>query len=155
VTQDYIDLQSRLRNLEAAEAQLTKIMEDANRTEDVLSVYQELTRVRGEIEVIKGQIQYYEQSARLSSIRVEILANAAVQPLTIGGWQPAGVAKDAAQALIVGLKFLVNAGIWLVVLFLPLGLALALPIAFVVWLVRRLRARRKGSRPLPPPVEPA
>jgi flagellar biogenesis protein FliO len=65
------------------------------------------------------------------------------------------VAKNAVQALIVGLKFLVNAGIWLVVFFLPLAIALALPIAFVVWLVRRLRRRNKGSRPVPPPAEPA
>jgi hypothetical protein len=79
VTLEYTDLQSRQRNLEATEAQLTKIMEDATRTEDVLSVYQELTRVRGEIEVIKVD-RYYEQSARLSSIRVELLASEAVNP---------------------------------------------------------------------------
>lgn len=156
VTKEYTDLQSSLRNLEAAEAQLTKIMEDANRTEDVLSVYQELTRVRGEIEVIKGQIQYYEQSAALSAVSVEILANAAVQPLTVGSWEPTGVAKSAVQALIVAMKFLVNAGIWLVLFFLPLAVVVLLPIAFVVWLARRLlRARRKPSAAAPPPAQPA
>ena len=41
-----------MKNLEAAEAQLIEIMESANRTEDVLNVFDQLTRVRGEIEVI-------------------------------------------------------------------------------------------------------
>ena len=56
-------------------------MEEATKTEDVLSVFNQLTQVREQIEVIKGQMQYYEQSAALSSISVELYANAAVQPV--------------------------------------------------------------------------
>jgi hypothetical protein len=155
VTGAYTDLQSRLRNLEAAEQQLTEIMEQANRTEDVLSVYGQLNQIRGEIEVIKGQIQYYEQSAALSSINVDILANEAVQPLTIGSWEPVGVAKDAVQALISGLKFLATAGLWIVLFFLPMALFILLPLAFVVWLARRvLRLRRKPVAGIPPAASP-
>lgn len=154
VTSDYTDLQSRLRNLEAAEQQLTAIMEDAFRTEDVLSVYNQLVQVREQIEVIKGQIKYYEESAALSAISTELVADAAVQPLTIGGWQPAGVAKDAVQALINTLKFLVNVVIWVVIYLLPVLLVLfvifVLPIRFV-W--RALRRRRKTNAP-PPPAQP-
>jgi hypothetical protein len=62
VTSEYTDLKSRLRNLEAAETQLISIMEKASRTEDVLNVYRQLTNVREEIEVIKGRIQYFDQS---------------------------------------------------------------------------------------------
>ena len=58
VTSDYTDLQSRLKNLEATEAQLMEIMASANKTEDVLNVFDQLTRVREQIEVIKGQIKY-------------------------------------------------------------------------------------------------
>ena len=47
-------------------------MDSANRTEDVLNVFDQLTRVRGEIEVIKGQIQYFEESARLSADQCRI-----------------------------------------------------------------------------------
>lgn len=155
VTKDYTDLQSRLRNLEAAEKQLTEIMGSATKTEDVLNVYNQLTQVRGEIEVTKGQIQFYEQSAALSSISVDILANAAVQPLTIGSWQPGGVAKTAVQALITGVKFLANAGIWILLFFAPMAILILLPIALVVWVVRKLSAaRRKPKMPLPP-AEPA
>jgi hypothetical protein len=111
VTADYTDLNSRLVNLQAAEAQLQKIMDSAVKTDDVLAVYSQLVSVRGQIEVIKGQMQYYEQSAALSSISIQLTANAAMQPITIAGWQPKGVAKEALQSLIHALQSLANFGI--------------------------------------------
>lgn len=152
VTMEYTDLQSRLRNLESAEAQLSDIMDDAVRTEDVLNVYNQLVSVREQIEVIKGQINYYEQSAALSAISVSLKANAAVQPLTIGGWQPAGEAKDAVQALINTLKFLVNAIIWIGLYILPVLLVLFfvffLPLR---WIWRKLRGQRLPKKAAVPP----
>lgn len=143
VTSDYTDLQSRLRNLEAAEAQLTKIMDDAYKTEDVLSVFQQLKQVREQIEVTKGQIQYYDQSARLSSINVDISTKAAIEPLTIGNWQPKGVARNAVQALITAMQFLVDAAIWLVLLVLPVLLVVLTPPLLIILVFLRWRARRK------------
>lgn len=155
VTSEYTDLQSRLRNLEATEVQLTKILEKAEKTEDVLSVYNQLVQYREQIEVTKGQIKYYEESAALSSVSVELMANEAVQPLTIGGWQPAGVAKDAVQTLINTLKFLANLLIWVLIYLIPVLLVLyvvfVLPISL---LVRAWKKRRKmNKKPAPPPAE--
>jgi hypothetical protein len=146
VTQEYTDLQSRLKNLEATETQLVKIMEEANKTEDVLRVYNEITRVREEIEVTKGRIQYFDQSARLSSISVNILPREAVQPLSVGGWQPVGVARDAVQALINGLQWLVNVVIWLGLFIIPILLVIILPLYLIVRALLRWRARRKDSK---------
>jgi len=150
VTQEYTDLQSRLRNLEATEAQLMRIMEDANRTEDVLRVYNELTRVREEIEVTKGRIQYFEQSARLSSITVNILPEEAVQPLSVGGWQPVGEARDAIQALINGLQILAKAAIWLGLFLIPTLVVILLPLYLIVRALLRWRARRKERQAAQP-----
>ncbi|MBN2146385.1 MAG: DUF4349 domain-containing protein, partial [Anaerolineales bacterium] len=119
VTAEYTDLSSKLRNLEAAEEQLQEIMDEATKTEDVLAVYSQLVSTREQIELIKGQMQYYEQSAALSSVQVQLYTNEAVQPLSIGGWQPVGVAKDAIQTLINTLKWLANAVIWIVLFVLP------------------------------------
>lgn len=147
VTSEYVDLQSRLGNLEAAEAQLQEIMDDAVKTEDVLSVYNELVRVRGEIEIIKGRMQYLEQSAALSAIHTELIPDEAVQPLTIGGWQPAGVVKSAVQALINGLKFLANLGIWILVFVLPIALILMVLVFLPIrWIVRWARRRKADNR---------
>jgi hypothetical protein len=147
VTRDYVDQKSRLRNLEKTEAQLLKIMEEADETEDVLAVYSELARVQEQIEVTKGQIQYYEQSAAMSIINIEILPNEAVQPLTIGGWQPVGVAKSAVQALINALTFIVDAAIWIIIFILPVLLVLFVIFVVPLYLILRvIRRRRKNSK---------
>lgn len=146
VTQEYTDLESRLRNLENAEQQLTSIMEEAYKTEDVLSVYNRLVEVQEQIELIKGQMQYYEQSAALSAISVNIQANEAVQPLKIGNWQPVGVAKRAIQALINTLKVFANIFIYLVLLVLPVTLILYFPGRWIWNGLKRLFARRKKKK---------
>ena len=146
VTQEYTDLESRLRNLERAEEQLAEIMEASYNTDDVLSVYNRLVEIREQIEVIKGQMKYYEQSAAMSSISVYIQANEAVQPLKIGNWQPVGVAKKAIQALINTLKSLANALIWIGLYILPVALILYFPARWVWKGVKTLNQRRKDRK---------
>jgi len=70
VTEQYVDLDSRLRNLEASEAQLLALMEKAGTVVEILEVQRELTNTRGQIEQIKGQMQYLEQSSDLALISV-------------------------------------------------------------------------------------
>jgi hypothetical protein len=160
VTSDYVDLQSRLKNLEAAEAELTRIMEEAQKTEDVLAVYNQLVSIREQIEVIKGQIKYYDESAALSAISVELIADKAVQPIEIGGWQPQGVLKNAVETLIRSLQFLVNALIWIVIYVLPvlalLFLVFVLPPLLIIraWMKRKKRKAAQAQPPAPPTENP-
>ncbi len=153
VTREYTDLQSRLRNLQDAEAQLSEIMGSATKTEDVLDVFNQLTYIREQIEVIEGQIQYFQQSAAFSAINVEIMTDAAVQPLTIGGWEPVGVAKDAVQALIDTLQGLVDFLIWFALYILPVAVVILVPLWFVGRSLKRLWARRRAAKRPAPPVE--
>jgi len=146
VTQEYTDLESRLRILEKAEEQLTAIMEQAWETEDVLSVYNQLVGVQEQAELIKGQMKYFEQSAALSAISINIQANEAVQPLKIGNWQPVGVAKRAIQALINTLKFLANTLIWIALYILPVGLILFFPVRWLWNGAKKLKEARKAKR---------
>ncbi|MDX9864406.1 MAG: DUF4349 domain-containing protein [Anaerolineaceae bacterium] len=149
VTREYTDLQSRLRNLENAADQLEKIMDEAYKTEEVLKVYNRLVEVQEEIEVLKGQIKYYDEASRLSSIAVKIQAQESVQPLTIGKWQPKGIARDALQALLNALKFIASALIWIVIYVIPV-----LAIIFVpIWLVVRFFIRRSKKRKALKPVQ--
>jgi predicted RNase H-like HicB family nuclease len=157
VTQEYTDLNSRLDNLKRAEAQLQEILASATKTEDVLAVFNQLKQVREEIEVLQGQINYYKEASRLSSISVNIQAKASVQPVTIGGWQPVGVARDAVQALINALKFLANALIWILIFFLPVLLVLAIPawliIRAIVRAIRKQQQKKAAKVDLPAGVE--
>jgi tellurite resistance-related uncharacterized protein len=143
VTSQYTDLSSRLRNLESAEVQLAEIMENATETEDVLQVYNQLVGVREQIEVIKGQMQYYEQAASLSSIEVSITADEASRTLQIGNWEPVGVAKDAIEALINTLQWLGDVAIWMLLYILPVGLIVVFPLR---WVWRKFQAMRQRSK---------
>ena len=154
VTAAYTDLQSRLRNAEAAEEELRTFLDTAQKTDDVLSVYTQLKIVREEIEIIKGQIQYYEQSASLSSISVELRANAAEQPISVGGWQPVGVAKEALEALIAALQGLSNLAIWFVIFCLPLLLIAGIPLTLIAVFIRSQARKIKKQAPASPARSP-
>lgn len=72
VTSQYTDLNSQLRNLEASEAQLLELMKQAGKVDEILNVQRELTNTRGQIEQIKGQMQYLEQSSSLALINANL-----------------------------------------------------------------------------------
>lgn len=146
VTQEYTDLQSRLRNLEDAAEQLRKIMDQATKTEDVLKVFDELKSYNEQIEVLKGQIQYYEQSAKLSAITVSIKAKESLQPLSVGGWEPKGVAKDAVEALIRAYQTIADAVIWIVVFCLPIALPIGAVLFFVIRAIVRWNRKQKAKK---------
>ena len=70
VTEEYVDLEATLRNLEATEVQLLKLMEKAVKVEDILNVQRELSRVQQDIERTKGRMQYLERTSAMSLITV-------------------------------------------------------------------------------------
>ena len=155
VTQEYTDLSSRLKNLENTERQLTLILEKAEKTEDVMLVFNQLTSIREQIEVIKGQMKYYEQSAALSAISIRLIAEETLQPIEIGGWKPEGVVRDAVQALVDFLKGFFEFVVWLVIVFLPAGVLILLVVGlalFVLWRVARWLWKRlfKNKKPAQP-----
>jgi len=146
VTGEVTDLESRLRNLQQAETQLLEIMDNATTTEDVMSVFQQLTSIRGDIEVLQGQIKYYRESAQLSAIYITLQSKEAVAPISIAGWQPSLVIQHAIQALVDGLKFLVNALIWLVVFVAPIVLIIGLPIYFIIKASKKRHMKKKAEK---------
>jgi len=72
VTQEYTDLTSQLKNLEATETQLLSIMQKAQTVEETLKVQIELSRVRGDIEQTKGRMLYLERTSSTSLINVTL-----------------------------------------------------------------------------------
>ncbi len=153
VTAEYVDLQSQLNNLEATEAQLVKIMENATATEDVLNVFNQLSSIRGQIETVKGQMKYYEQSAALSAVSVHIIAEASIQPIEIAGWKPQGVARDAIQSLVFFFQDFVDFMIRFVLLVLPALILIAIPVYLIFLGVRALVRRFRKPKVKQPVVE--
>lgn len=146
VTSEYTDLESRLRNLEAAEEALVKLMDQAADTEDVLDVFDELTYYRGEIETVKGRMKYLEESVALSSITIQIIAKESLQPIEIAGWEPKGTAKKAIEALINTGQTLVDILIWFGIYCLPFLVPLGIALYFLIRFFRRRRAKKLAMK---------
>ena len=145
VTKEYTDLNSRLANLEDAEAQLRLILEEAKKTEDVLNVFNQLTYYREQIEVTKGQIKYYEESASLSAISVRIQAHEAVNPITVAGWKPSVTVSKALQSLVNAMQFIVDSLIWIILAIIPVMIVIILPL-YLIFLLIRSWVRRSNRK---------
>jgi hypothetical protein len=146
VTAEYTDLASRLRNLEAAEEALVALMEKAEDPEDVLNIFDELTYYRGEIEVVKGRMQYLEESVDLSAVSVNIITKESLKPIEIGGWEPKGTAKKAIQALINAGQFLADGVIWFGIFCLPFLIPSGIAVYFLVRLIRKKKAKKETQK---------
>ncbi|MEZ4518485.1 MAG: DUF4349 domain-containing protein [Chloroflexota bacterium] len=104
--------------------------------------------MEGEIESIKGRMQYLSQSAAFSTITASLTPDILAQPVQVAGWQPGGVAKQALEALISGLQTLANILIWLAIYVLPIALIIGIPLYLIVRYILR-RRQLKNQPPTP------
>ena len=138
VTEEYIDLQARLKNAEATEKQYLNLLEKAEKVEDILRIYDSLSRVRQEIEQIKGQIQYLERTSSMSLIEVRLQPEATVKPLVRAGWSALEVLKSAVRGIVTFGQWLGTIAIWLLIFSPVWGTILGV----TIW---RLRKRKKAT----------
>ncbi len=139
VTDEYVDLESRERNLRATEESLLRLYKRAGSVEEALTIQRELTTVRGEIELVQGRIKYLDQRSTYSQITLNI------QPVTgppppKPTWDPGDVVEQAWDASLSVLQVMATAiisalvfGWWLTPVLLG---------GFLWW-----RRRNRGPRP--------
>ena len=138
VTEEYVDLQSRLKNAEATESQYLALLGKATDVEDILRIYDSLSRVRQEIEQIKGRMQYLERTSSMSLITIRLRPEATAKPLVRAGWNIVEVFKSAIRGLSTAGQVIGTIAIWLLI-FSPIWGAI---LGIVYW---RLRKRKKAS----------
>jgi hypothetical protein len=158
VTDQFVDLQSQLTNLEATRDRVRGFLDDARNVDEALKINQQLSQIESEIEDIKGKMNYIENRSAFSTITISIepelpdivltpsptATPAPVQPL--GPWDPARTTSRATNTLVSAYRVLVDVLIWFFIVLLPvLG-----PPILVVWLLRwywrrRSRSDKKGS----------
>ncbi|MBI4267384.1 MAG: DUF4349 domain-containing protein [Chloroflexi bacterium] len=135
VTEEYTDLQARLANAQATESQYLAILQKAVTVEDTLKVYDALSRVRQEIEQIKGRMQLLERTSAMSLINVQLEPATTAAPLVRAGWNVVEVLKAAVRGLAVFGQWLGTIGIWALV-FSPIW-GIVLGIALWRWRKRK------------------
>jgi hypothetical protein len=139
VTEEFVDLESRERNLLAAEQSLLGLYDQAQSVNDALAIERELANIRGQIEQVQGRIQYLEERTATSQITVSIqpVARPAPQP---PAWNPTRVVAQAWNASLGVLQAL--ATVVLSAIVFGWWLAPMLAAGFVWW-----RRRNRGTGP--------
>jgi len=131
VTEEYTDLEAQLHNLEAAEAQYLALLDRAETVEDILAVQRELSNLRGQIERVKGRMQYLERTSDMALIEVSLRETEALA----GPWSVINTLKSAVRGLITVGKVLASVFIWLGIfcwVWVP---------PLVIWLRRRRKVK--------------
>jgi len=148
VTQEYVDLESRLKALEVKAERLEELMDEAEDTEAVLAVYEELSQTQMQIEETKGRMQYLERRSAMATITVYLTPDELSQPIEIVGWRPQGTVKRAIEALVETFQFLVEALIWIVLLVVPVLAFVAFVVFILVRILRAIfgRGRRRSKK---------
>lgn len=130
LTEQYIDITSRLENLKKVETQLVGILDEASTVEDILAVQKELNTVRGDIESYEAQKRYFDSQTDYAYVTVTFSVDKEGLNISDEPWKPVGEFRAALNALVSVLKGIVNTGIWVLVfspvVIIPVGIVLLL-----------------------------
>lgn len=140
VTEEYIDLEARIRTKKALEEQFLQIMKQARNVSDALEVQTQIAEVRGEIERLEGRRRFLENQTSLSTIKVTLQP-----PAPLLSTNATGFFADIKEAFGDGIDFaaaFILVLIRLVIVLIPIFFLLVLPVALLArFILRRLRRR--------------
>jgi hypothetical protein len=146
VTEEYVDLESRLKSKKAVEARLLDFMKQAQKTEDLLKISSDLADVQEEIEQIAGRKKFLENQTALSTVTITLQENEVPVPKidndSLNTWQK--IKKQFAD----NINILLAAGSGIIVFFignLPILLIVGAVVAAVIYFVRKKALRRQNN----------
>jgi hypothetical protein len=128
VTEDFIDLEARIKTQKALEVQFLEIMRQAHKISDALEVQRQIAEVRTEIEKLEGRKRFLENRSSLSTINVNIQTPKPVITVTQTGFghslrEAVSDSVTLAADMVLGLaRFVIMLVPVVVLVFLPLGL---------------------------------
>lgn len=154
VTEEYVDLLSRLESLQATRARILEFLDRARTVEEALTVNDQLAGVEAQIEEVQGRINYYADRAAFSTITVslepvlpELVPTPTPTPTatpTPVPWDPGATFSEARRTVTSAYQGMTDLAIWVLVVVIPV----LAPPALVIWLIWRVMRRK---RPSPPP----
>jgi Domain of unknown function (DUF4349) len=151
VSEEYLDIEARLRNKKALEGQFLDIMKQAHKVQDALDVQNQLAEVRTEVERLEGRRRFLENQAALSTITITLQMPQPIVATTTTGFGTTikhafGDAVDTAASIIL---FVIQA----VIVLIPIALFFGLPGWFLWRVLRRKIQIRRPVEPSPIPSE--
>jgi hypothetical protein len=146
VTEEYIDINARLENMQRQEKRLREILATATRVEDILKVEKELAAVRTQIESLTGRLKALTGKIELSTVQLRISEVVVMTETNFWG-KLKGILRDSWVAAGDVVLYIIAT----VIVLSPLALLVAL--LWWVW-QRRQKAKQTGRINIPPPEPP-
>jgi len=145
VTDQYVDLQSQLTNLEATRDRIKSFLDQATTVDEALRINQELSNVEAQIESIKGRMNYLQDRASYSTITINyepVFPDIEPEPTpTPIPWDPGQTFHNAKKTLTGAYQGIGDFLIWFFVVLVPIiG-----PIVLVIWLFIKLLTRKPNK----------
>lgn len=132
VTDQYVDLEAQLAVLTKTKVKFEAILDQATRVEDLMNVQQQLIGIQQQIDSVRGQQKYYEQSAKLSLVSIYLSTDELALPYApTNEWRPAVIFKEAIRSLIANIRGIGSLVIWGVV-YLPI----LIPVGLIIWYLK-------------------
>jgi hypothetical protein len=141
VTGAVVDLEARIRNLRASEAALQEISSRATRITDVLEVQAQLTSVRSQIEQLTAQLTQLNDRASYATLTATFTTPIVAVQVAADKWEPAKIVDEASASLVDIVQSLTTAGIWFVIVWVPVLLLMGGIALVVIFVLRRLGVR--------------
>ncbi|MEN3326869.1 MAG: hypothetical protein V7638_1676 [Acidobacteriota bacterium] len=150
VTEDFIDLEARIKTQKALELQFLEIMRQANKIADALEVQRQIAEVRTDIEKLEGRKRFLENRASLSTINVNIQTPKPVIAVTETGFRQS--LREAVSDSISLASDLVLFFARFLIMMVPVTLFVLLPSALVIRHLLRRAKRMRLAHALATPV---
>ena len=151
VTEDFIDLEARIKTQKALEVQFLEIMRQAHKIEDALEVQRQIAEVRTEIEKLEGRKRFLENRSSLSTINVNIQTPKPVITVTQTGFGHS--LREAVSDSVTLASDMVLFFARFLIMMVPVFLFVLLPIGLLGrYLIRRAK-RMRLAQALATPVE--
>ncbi len=150
VTDRFVDLEARLRSLHATETELQGLLAESrsrgHKVEDIMAIYDQLTEIRTRIEQLQAQLNSLDNLTTYSTVNLQLTPTEAAKPIVADRWQPSATVRSSFRTLLRALQSLADFLIVFVIVWLPIGLLIAVPL----WLLFKLWRRVKSGRSAPP-----
>jgi hypothetical protein len=140
VTEEFVDLESRLRAKRVVEERLLSFMDEADNTENLLKISNELAKVQAEIEQILGRKQYLENQVDYATLSIHIQENSL--PMTIQG-EDLNTWERSKELFIETINVIIRAGASLVIFIIGLSPVLLPFLLFLGAFILFKRRKRK------------
>lgn len=142
VTEQYVDLSSRVKSKRAVEERLLAFMKDAEKTEDLLKISSDLAKVQEEIEILAGKIKYLENQTSFSTIELTMFENRVIIPeienKDLNTWE------KTKKQLITSTNALLSIGSGIIVFIvgnLPVLILVTIIAVAVFWIIKKRKIK--------------